>query len=148
TERDAAAFLERARREEAGGRANLQLLVHVGSAEPLPDSVLRAIGQWLFHAMPFEIVRGAPARTQLMADSPPPEGPSLMPSEILRIFHPPYGAMEARGLDRQVSRSIPLPVTALSTEGLLLGRARVEGTRQDRWVDVRMEPAARLRHTY
>ena len=147
-ERDAAAFLERAHREEIAGGANLSLLVHVGSAEPLPDSVLRAVGQWLFHAMPFEIVRGAAAREQLSARSAPPDGPSLTPSEILRVFHPPYGQMEARGLDRQRSTSIPLPVTALSTEGLLLGRARIEGTRQDRWVDVRMDSAARLRHFY
>ena len=128
-ERDAAAFLERAHREEATGRANLSLQVHVGSAEPLPDSVLRAVGQWLFHAMPFEIVRDPSAREQFNARSEP-DGPSLAPSEILRVFHPPYGQMESRGLDKHRPSSIPLPVTALSTEGLLSGKAQIEGTRQ------------------
>lgn len=147
-ERDAAAFLERTNREEAGTHANLGLMIHVGSADPLPDSVLRAIGQWLFPVMPFEIIRGTPAKERLDANSRPAAQVPLLPSEVLRIFHPPYGRMEGRGLDHQRLRSIPVPVTTLSPDGLLLGRARVEGTRQDRWLDVRMDPAARLRHVY
>jgi Protein of unknown function (DUF5663)/Helicase HerA, central domain/TraM recognition site of TraD and TraG len=148
SERDAAAFLERTHREEAGTSANLGLMIHVGSADPLPESVLRAIGQWLFHAMPFEIIRGGPAKERLTADSSPRTEMSLLPSEILRVFHPPYGQMEGRGLDRQRTRSIPVPVTALSPDGLLLGQARVEGTRQDQWLDVRMDSSSRLRHVY
>lgn len=36
----------------------------------------------------------------------------------------------------------------VTSQILFSGGTRVEGTRQDRWVDVGMEPAARLRHTY
>lgn len=147
-ENDAAGFMERARHEESDGKANLSLLVHVGSPEPLPDSVLRAVGQWLFHTMAFEIVRGPDARHTLAAGTQPPAGRSLMPSEILRLFHPPYGPLEGRGLDQQRTRSIPLPASISATEGPHLGKARIQGTRQDLKVDVRMETEARLRHTY
>ncbi|MGW6906040.1 type IV secretory system conjugative DNA transfer family protein [Streptomyces sp. NPDC054940] len=147
-ERDAAAFLERATREEADERRNLTLLVHIGSAEPLPDSVLWAIGNWLFRSLPFDIVRGDDAREPLAPGSALHDVPRMTPSEILRIFHPPYGRMESRGLDRQRASSVPVPASALPTEGLLLGTARTEGTREDRWLDVRLDRLARLRHTY
>jgi hypothetical protein len=147
-ERDAAAFLERAAREEADERRNLTLLVHVGSAEPLPDSVLWAIGNWLFRSMPFDVVRGDEAREPLVPGCVPHDVPRMTPSEILRIFHPPYGHMESRGLDRKRAPSVPVPASALPAEGLLLGTARTEGTREDRWLDVRMDRLARLRHTY
>ncbi len=147
-ERDAATFLRRADHEEVEARANMTLVVHVSSADPLPDSVLQAIGHWLFHAMPFEVVKGADAAEPLAAGGKPALGPALTPAQLLRIFHPPYGEMEARGLDRQRSRSIPLPLSALSDDGLVLGKARTEASRQDRWVDVRMDKSARLRHTY
>ncbi|WP_330455829.1 type IV secretion system DNA-binding domain-containing protein [Streptomyces sp. NBC_00820] len=147
-ERDAAAFLERAAREEADERRNLTLLVHVGSADALPDSVLWAIGNWLFRSMPFDIVRGDEAREPLAPGAAPENAPRMTPSEILRIFHPPYGRMESRGLDTRREASVPVPAPALPTEGLLLGTARTEGTREDRWLDVRLDRIARLRHTY
>ncbi|MEU6287195.1 DUF5663 domain-containing protein [Streptomyces sp. NPDC046988] len=145
-ERDAAAFMERAWNENER-EPNLTLLVHVGSPEPLPDSVLKAIGHWLFHAMPFDIMKGPEAAASLAAGEPA-VGPTLTPAEILRIFHPPYGHMEGRGMDMMQTTSLPIPHHLSSGEGLVLGEARIEGAREDRWIDVRADTASRLRHTY
>ncbi|GAA2831507.1 type IV secretory system conjugative DNA transfer family protein [Crossiella cryophila] len=147
-DRDAAAYLERAQREEVDDQPNLRLSVHVASADPLPDSVLRAIGQWLFHTLPFDIVRGESAAQTLEAGTALTSGPALTPAQILRVFHPPYGEMEGRGLDSGRTRSLPLAAVTFPTEGLLLGTARVTGARQDQRADVRLDTASRLRHTY
>lgn len=147
-DRDAAAFLDRAHREDVDDQPNLHLSVHVAAAEQLPDSVLRAIGQWLFHSLPFDIVRGAAAVRTLEAGATATTGPALTPAQILRVFHPPYGEMEGRGLESGRIRNLPLVAATFPTEGLLIGTARVAGARRDQRVEVRLGTASRLRHTY
>jgi len=148
-ERDAAAFLSRASFEEAGAEANLVLQVHVASADPVGQAVLQAIGLWLFKGTSFEILLGEHAEKSLYRG--PENGDSYLPmtpAQMLRIFHPPYGLIEGRGLERSRPRDLLLPGISLPTEGVSLGFARSAHGREDKRVDVRLDNKTRLRHTY
>ncbi|SNS13001.1 type IV secretory system conjugative DNA transfer family protein [Actinomadura mexicana] len=143
-----APFLSRASNEEADP-ANLALQIHVGADETLGDSVLRSIGLWLFRGVPFDIVSDESARSALLPNGPLPDSTTpLTPAEALRIFHPPHGRMEGRGLSHGVPRAISLPDVAVLAEGISLGTARSSQARHDQRVDVRFAEEARLRHTY
>lgn len=147
-DRDAAAFFIRASQESAN-TANLALQIHVASDEQLGDSVLRSIGLWLFRGVPFEIVSDEPATAALAPGSPAPEPHTpLTPAEALRIFHPPHGRIEGRGLVDRHPRAISLPDITLPVDGISLGTARLAQAREDQRVEVRLDEAARRRHTY
>ncbi|MDX3798046.1 type IV secretion system DNA-binding domain-containing protein [Streptomyces sp. AK04-3B] len=147
-DRNAAAFFIRASQESAD-TANLALQVHVAADEQLGDSVLRSIGLWLFRGVPFEIVTDESAAAALAPGSVTSQpGTPLMPAEALRIFHPPYGRIEGRGLVNRHPRTISLPDITLPVDGINLGYARLAQAREDQRVVVRLDERARRRHTY
>ncbi|MEW1779422.1 DUF5663 domain-containing protein [Streptomyces sp. NPDC086777] len=147
-ERDAAAFFIRAGQESADMR-NLGLQIHVASDERLGDSVLRSIGLWLFRGVPFDIVSDGSALDTLAPGGPAPQGAvQLSPAETLRVFHPPYGRIEGRGLLHRRPRSLSLPSITLPIDGISLGTAHLAHGREDQRVEVRLDAKARLRHTY
>ncbi|MBL7492790.1 DUF853 family protein [Frankia sp. AgB1.9] len=147
-DRDAASFLARAGSESVDP-ASLSIQIHVGSDEKLGSSVLRGIGLWLFKGVPFEIIDAEAARSTLLPGSAVPStSVVLTPAEALRIFHPPHGRMEGRGLVDRVPQSIPLPAISLPVDGIGLGTARSTQGRSDQRVDVRLDDNARRRHTY
>ena len=82
-------------------------------------------------------------RTQ--ADSGPL---TLRPADVLRVFHPPFGHIEGRGMSGERATRIPLPSSAVPTTGILLGTARSAFGRADRTVEVRISDESRLHHTY
>ncbi|MFJ6928025.1 type IV secretion system DNA-binding domain-containing protein [Streptomyces nigra] len=147
-ERDAAAFFIRAGQESVD-RHNLGLHIHVASDERLGDSVLRSIGLWLFRGMPFDIVSDGSASDALAPGGPAPQGAiRLSPAETLRVFHPPYGRIEGRGLLHRRPRSLSLPGITLPMDGISLGTAHLAHGREDQRVEVRLDTKGRLRHTY
>ncbi|MCL8013685.1 type IV secretory system conjugative DNA transfer family protein [Streptomyces sp. AS02] len=147
-DRDAAAFFIRAGQESVD-TANLALQIHIASEERLGESVLRSIGLWLFRGVPFDIVVDESARATLSpGSSAPPFSTPLSPAEALRVFHPPYGRIEGRGLVKRRSRAISLPDITLPVDGISVGSARLVQAREDQRVEVRLDEKARLRHTY
>jgi hypothetical protein len=145
-DRDAAAFLSRAAMQANPEEARLTLRVHVGSQEHLGPSILRTIGLWLFRSESFDIVdvEGDAEATTIHGEADTP----LTPAEMLRIFHPPYGVMEGRGLGHRRARDIFLPATTLSVDGVVIGEAVTAFGRSDKKIDVRIDPDTRLRHMY
>ncbi|MDU0295242.1 hypothetical protein, partial [Saccharothrix longispora] len=115
-------FLNRANNDN-GDLPNLTLQIHVSADEDLGNSVLRTIGIWLFRGTPFDIITDAAARSSLAPGSTPPGG-ALTPPEVLRIFHPPYGKIEGRGLSGRSVRAVPLPAITIPADGVSLGSAR------------------------
>ncbi|MGV9994540.1 type IV secretion system DNA-binding domain-containing protein [Streptomyces sp. NPDC003374] len=147
-DRNAAAFFIRAS-QESSDPANLALQIHVASDERLGDSVLRSIGLWLFRGVPFDVVSDESALAALAPGGQMLQpGTPLTPAEALRIFHPPYGRIEGRGLVNQRPRTLSLPDITLPIDGINLGTARLAQAREDQRVVVRLDEGARRRHTY
>ncbi|MEU5514206.1 helicase HerA-like domain-containing protein [Streptomyces griseoaurantiacus] len=147
-DRNAAAFFIRAGQEPAD-HANLALHIHVAADERLGDSVLRSIGLWLFRGVPFDIVTDDSASVTLAPGSPAPQSDTaLKPAEALRVFHPPYGHIEGRGLVNRRPRSLSLRGITLPIDGIGLGTAHLAQGREGQRVEVRLDEKARLRHTY
>lgn len=141
-DRMAAEFFERIAGDAGHERPGLQLRFVIASSAALPGSLVRAIGLQLIGTPRFEVVS--------KPDSAP-EGYAarlLKPSEALRLFHPPHGRLQSRGLSRRRPTSLALPVIALPATGVVLGTARSSSARVDRHVDVRLDDIARLRHVY
>jgi hypothetical protein len=147
-DRDAAAFLARAAVQANLDEARLTLRVQVGSQERLAPSIVRTIGLWLFRSESFDIFDGDDARNRQFIGIGGEANIPLTPAEMLRIFHPPYGVMEARGLGRRRARDIMLPATAVTVGGVVIGEALTALGRSDKKVDVRIDPETRLRHMF
>jgi hypothetical protein len=72
----------------------------------------------------------------------------LRPEEAIRVFHPPYGHIQGRGLRGREATSVPVPDVAFPPSGLCLGRATQYTSREDKKIKVRVDTEARLRHLY
>jgi hypothetical protein len=145
-DRDATAYLQRASQETEGDTRSLALRLWIGSDAPLPPSVVYAIGYRLFAGADFT---SSPAASLDPYSTPSTSsGLLLRPAEALRIFHPPYGHIDGRGLSSQRPTSIAVPSGVLSSGGVLLGTARSAFGRSDRTVEVRVDDDSRLRHAY
>jgi hypothetical protein len=146
-EQSAAAFLTRAARGESATTHRLELAVYVSARDPLPVPVLQTIAQWLLGSERYEIDAAPPGRTGRYGGTS--DGAAVLtPAQALRIFHPPYGAMEARGLNSTRHTDIAIPSGLLPQTGIELGRARVAYGHSDRTIPVRLSPRSRQHHVY
>jgi len=117
---------------------NLRLRFVLRSAAAPPETLITSIGLRLFGSLDF------------YTSTPAVNAPSvtLRPSQAIRVFHPPYGLMQGRGIPTDRSTVLPLPAIQLPSGGISLGRAILSSARNDRDADVRLGPEARLRHMY
>lgn len=73
----------------------------------------------------------------------------LSVASALRVFHPPYRLIKGRGLPNRSLTNIPYNGHShISTSGILLGEARVEGRGADTRTPVFLPNEVRLRHQY
>jgi hypothetical protein len=117
---------------------NLRLSFVLRSAAKPPETLITSIALRLIGSLNFQIVdlRAAPSPVR------------LTPSQAIRIFHPPYGMMQGRGMAEDRTTILPLPAIQLPTGGISLGTATLSSPRNDRRGDVRLDVEARMRHLY
>jgi hypothetical protein len=117
---------------------NLRLSFTLRSAAAPPDTLITSIGLRLVGSLDFD--------TSTPTTNAAPV--TLRPSQAIRVFHPPYGLMQGRGIPTERSTVLPLPAIQLPGGGISLGTATLSSARNDRDADVRLGPEARLRHIY
>ena len=140
SDQKAAKFLASLANDEAdrGEPRNLRLSFVLRSAAKPPDTLVTIVALRLIGSLDFEIV-----------DSPAAASPvRLTPSQAIRIFHPPYGTIQGRGLPQDRATVLPLPAIQLPSGGISLGSATLSSARSDRRGDVRLDAEARMRHLY
>lgn len=120
---------------------SLGLSIVLSSSEPIPPLLVRTIQHEIFGHLPAEIETVEPA---VAHRNPAP----LSPSELIGIFHPPYGHIQGRGVPMSVDQEIPFRGRSLPAGGTQVGTARIAGPRQDRLVEVPLDETARSRHIY
>jgi hypothetical protein len=137
----AGAFHMMAQQGTTGERQNLELSVVISSADRLPALLVSAAAHELLGSVPFSIDRNGVYSHQAA-------GPTFRPSEVLRVFHPPYGRVQGRGVPH------PEPYRTFYTgrrtlaSGTKLGTALIATARYDRRVDIRIDEVSRTRHIY
>ena len=117
---------------------NLRLTFVLRSAAKPPETLITSIALRLIGSLDFQIID-------------PPVGPSpvrLTPSQAIRIFHPPYGVIQGRGIPEDRTTILPLPAIQLPSGGISLGSATLSSARNDRRGDVRLDVETRMRHLY
>ncbi len=147
TEQSAAAYLTRAGRVEQARLGTLRLRVDIGAYESVAKPVLQTIARWLLRSSTYELDTSEAAK-QAFNDDNMDGAAILSPAQALRIFHPPYGPMESRGLANYQDTNISLPSGLLMKEGIELGKARVIYGSYDRKTPVRLSPESRRHHVY
>ena len=147
TEQSAAAYLTRAGRVEQAGLRRVRLRVDVGAYENVATPVLQTIARWLLRSGAYTFDTSEAAR-QAISDGSMDGAAILSPAQALRIFHPPYGPMEGRGLIGYQDTDISLPSGLLMKEGIELGKARVSHGSYDRQTSVRLSAENRRHHVY
>jgi Helicase HerA, central domain len=117
---------------------NLRLSFVLRSAAAPPETLITSIALRLIGSENFQIVdlRAAPSPVR------------LTPSQAIRIFHPPYGVMQGRGMAEDRTTILPLPAIQLPSGGISLGTATLSSPRNDRRGEVRLDIEARMRHLY
>jgi hypothetical protein len=140
-ERRAAAYFNLLRDMSKAEERCLGMSLVLSSERPIPILLADTIRHEVFGTVPatIEFVELATAHADPVA---------FRPSELIRIFHPPYGHMQARGVSTKVNRNIPYQGAQLPKVGTKLGTARIAGPRLDRDVDVLLDETARVRHVY
>jgi hypothetical protein len=123
---------------DRGEPRNLRLSFVLRSAAKPPDTLITIVALRLIGSLDFQIV-----------DSPADASPvRLTPSQAIRIFHPPYGTIQGRGLPQDRATVLPLPAIRLPSGGISIGTATLSSARSDRRGDVRLDVEARMRHLY
>ena len=117
---------------------NLRLSFVLRSAAKPPETLITIIALRLIGSLDFQIVDSSTTTSPVR----------LTPSEALRIFHPPYGMIQGRGIPQDRSTILPLPAIQLPSGGISLGTATLSSARNDRRGDVRLDVEARMRHLY
>lgn len=140
-ERRATAFYSLLSASRDTDEPGLQLSVVLSSRDGIPELLQATILRELFGPIPTEQV-------ELMDYPRSSKGIVLGPSQLIRVFHPPYGPIQGRGLRSRATREIPFAGWRMPQVGARLGSARVVGPRADRRVDVRLSDQARTRHIY
>lgn len=138
--RSAAEYLASVVNDSSAGiePANLVLRFLLRAPAELPQALVRSVGLKLIGSLNFDLV--APGTM-------PPMSP-VRPSEALRVFHPPYGQTQGRGIARSERTRIPLQAAHLSSGGVSIGAATLASARYDRTTEVRLDAESRLRHMY
>lgn len=117
---------------------NLRLRFLLRAPTELSATLVRSIGLLLVGSLGFETVTPFTA--------PPILG--LRASQALRVFHPPYGKTQGRGIPSRAPKEIPLPAIQLPSSGVSIGSATLSSARHDRDAEVRLDTESRLRHIY
>lgn len=117
---------------------NLQLSFVLRSTTAPPETLITSIGLRLIGSLDFQTI-GPQAN---------PSPVRLTPSQALRIFHPPYGRIQGRGIPQDRTIILPLPAIQLPSGGISLGTATLSSARNDRHGAIRLDVEARMRHIY
>ena len=151
SDRQAAAFFRRAAKQSTLHARSLGLRIHLAAGAEHGSWLPRAIGREILGNLSFS-VRRLEAPPNLfpgpIADSSAEQPLILRPDEALRIFHPPFGHIQSRGLSGRRPTSRSLEGIELPTAGLTLGTATRQTSREDKRVRVKLDSEARLRHLY
>jgi predicted amidohydrolase len=119
----------------------LGLSITLSSAEQIPPLLASTIQYELLGQASSE---SRPISTDDKRLAPAP----FSPSELIGIFHPPYGRIQGRGVPHRLDRELPYRGRSLPAGGTQIGSARIAGPRRDRRVDVTLDESARSRHLY
>lgn len=147
---------------EVAGAWQVSAAAFMRSLRPGPASlgvrillgVDREPGAWLPHTVAHELLGPVDVevieleRGLILVSNDGEPALKLAPEQALRVLHPPYGSIQARGLRGRRETRSPLPHIAFPAEGLKLGDAIRQTGRFDERVEVRLEDDARLRHLY
>lgn len=138
--KEAAEYLASIADDAASGTEPANLTVRILLRAPVepPDTLVRSVGLRLIGSLDFDLVN---PRTAIRSFG-------LRPSEALRIFHPPFGATQSRGIAESRRTNISLPAIHLSGGGVSIGSATLASARYDRNTRVRLAAESRLRHMY
>ncbi|WP_330229594.1 DUF3710 domain-containing protein [Nocardia sp. NBC_00508] len=140
-ERRASAYFNLLREMSKLEPPSIGMSLVVSSMKPIPPVLADTIKYEIFGTVPATVRSVGP--DQAHADPV-----ALTPSQLIRLFHPPYGHFQARGLRARVTREISYEGPNLPTIGTKIGTARVAGPIRDRRVDVLLDETARVRHLY
>ena len=140
SERFASAF--HSLRQEAGlERRNLALSIVLSSQEPIPPLLLHTVAHEILGPLDFDVDYLDSFEHQI-------DGPAFSAAEVLRVFHPPYGKIQGRGIPEPDPPRKYFEAARMPTAGVSLGQARIAGPRADRDVEVRLDESTRSRHIY
>ncbi len=122
----------------------MSLVVH--SDAPL-DTVFTGLVGRLALGMQTEAV--SVKRNVLFPSNPTRDSIAGPPELAIRVFHPPYGHIEGRGLDGVRHTETPVRFRLPDVEdGVVLGRGIRQGGRSDTPVAIELSAADRLKHLY
>lgn len=120
---------------------SLGFSIVIASTEPIPTLLASTIQH--------ELLGHAVAQIRAVDASEPHRTLTpVRPSELIGIFHPPYGRIQGRGVPARTGHERSYTGRRLPAGATQLGTARVAGPRQDRSVDVALDESARSRHVY
>ena len=130
---------------EANQTTSLCVHATVHSDNPLDPLVAKTIGRALFGdtVTPRRIQRNI-----IFPSDPQACSISGSPEQIVRVFHPPYGHIEGRGLSGARSLNIPARFRVPDVDGVVLGAATRQQARHDATVPIRLSIADRRKHLY
>ncbi|MFG3302320.1 DUF3710 domain-containing protein [Micromonospora chersina] len=140
-ERRAAAYFNLLRDMSKEETKSLGMSLVLSSEKPIPALLADTIRHEVFGTIPATI-------EHVDAEAAHGEPVHFSPSELIRIFHPPYGQFQARGRQAQYDGLIHYQGPELPKVGLRLGSAKIAGPKTDRSVDVLLDETARVRHMY
>lgn len=140
SERFAAAF-QSLRSEEDSTDRSIVFSILISSKDQLSPLLLRNVVREILGNQEYDL-----EDVDEFEHSPGSEPYSA--AEILRLFHPPYGAIQGRGVP--VDRSTPVFYRSdrFPAAGVALGTAKVAGPVSDHEVEVRLDDEMRRRHLY
>jgi hypothetical protein len=138
---DVVDFLRGQDQEHAKDSPSLNLGLQVASESPVKMSLLNLLGAMMLGHDQFEV-------REYIDEDQDCSGFAVRPDQALRIFHPPHGHIEGRGLGgsrplRLQAREIPIVQT-----GCVMGMATAARAYVDTEFDVAIDDLSRLQHVY
>lgn len=117
----------------------LGLRLRVSSSQPVGDAILSLIGRMVLGVATTPVLPSRSRRARHLV---------LHPEVAIRVFHPPLGHIQGRGLVGVRSLAIPTKFQLPELVGSSLGLATAQGRRGDRQAEVRLSDRDRLKHVY
>lgn len=139
---DVVEFLRRQDLEHAQDPPSLDLRLEISSNTNVTDSLLNLLGTMILGHDRFQV------RELTDEEARSSSGFAVRPDQALRIFHPPHGHIEGRGLrgsnpPRLHARDVPI-----TQSGCVIGRATAARAYVDTDFDVAIDDRSRLQHVY
>jgi hypothetical protein len=125
----------------------LELRILVSSAYELTQSLLNTLGSMLLGHDRFK-VRPLRINAEAVLHTEKSVGFSIRADEALRIFHPPHGHIEGRGLGDRNPLILHAKSVPLTQSGCVIGKAVAAHAYGDTQFDLAVDQEARLRHVY